>query len=301
MNRHAIQPHDTRRRTTANTVAMLALPVLLLAGAFSPACGGQPAGPARTAPDNAQSLDKSIERTISRPEYRWRLPREKLAPEATVAQHGTFWETLDRLILRHLEDIRDTLREIAKWIEKHLTMRPVDPNAAPSEITWRAGVIILMEILLALVVCVLLIMLYRLWRRRTRSPAPVRAQAVASVPDLVDETVSPDKYASDEWMALAHDLIAKGEYRLAIRAMFLACLTNLARRERITIRRHKSNREYMRELERKAHDDASLIEAFAGNISIIEKVWYGQHPASRETFEDFSMNQEKIYREPQTA
>ena len=81
---------------------------------------------------------------------------------------------------------------------------------------------------------------------------------------------------------MARELIGRGEYRLAIRALHLASLARLAETGYLRLARYKSNAEYLRELKRRAHSRPDVIPAFSGSTQIYEAVWYGGHdPAER--------------------
>ena len=164
----------------------------------------------------------------------------------------------------------------------------------PADLSWQAEVRLLMFVLLAITCSVLAIVLVRLWTRRRQRVTAAVAVPVAAAPDLQSEDVTADLLPSDEWMMMAGDLLNKGEFRLAMRAMFLASLAYLAYVGRLTLSRHKSNRDYCRELERKARDRAEALEAFGENVRSLERVWYGMHPATAELASAFSRNFETL-------
>lgn len=268
--------------------------VAVLAMLLTPALSAEPPAPAGVTPDN---LDRSIRQTIDKREYKWRLPRESKEDRILNGRKSDFWKSLDETVVKALDKIHDWAVAAAKWLRK-LFRGESRPNSMKApDLNWSASMEALIMVLIAVVASILAIMLYRLWKRRSKPPASVEAKAVASVPDLTDENVPADKFEADEWMTLASDLIARGEFRLAIRAMFLACLTGLARREQVTIRRFKSNREYLRELARKAHDAPARLDAFSKNVTVLEQIWYGQHPATITTVNEFAGNQEIILHE----
>jgi hypothetical protein len=121
-------------------------------------------------------------------------------------------------------------------------------------------------------------------------PTARKAKAI----DLEDETLTADLLPEDEWLALARTHLAKGEVRLALRALFLSGLAHLGAREILTLARHKSNRDYQRELRRKARDQPPLLEAFGHNIAAVERVWYGNHPIDADGLREFESNLERI-------
>src|SRR5581483_4028292 len=138
------------------------------------------------------------------------------------------------------------------------------------------------------------LLLFRAWRSRRQTPATVASEAVQPVPDVADENVGADQLPEDAWTRLARELIERGEYRLAMRAFYLGCLAHLAERNLIHIARFKSNREYERELQRRAHSFPDLPALFGDNLSIFERIWYGRHEANREVVDQFALNVERI-------
>ena len=98
-------------------------------------------------------------------------------------------------------------------------------------------------------------------------------------------------------MRLAREQISRGDGRLAIRALFLATLANLGEEGVIKIARFKSNRDYRKELELKVRKRSVLRRAFDENTTLFEEAWYGWHPVSEETVDDFLKNHGTIARE----
>ena len=117
---------------------------------------------------------------------------------------------------------------------------------------------------------------------------------MAQVPDLGDERVVASQLPADDWLKLARELMGKGELRLALRALYLASLAHLAQREMISVARFKSNRDYERELRRRARALPDLLSAFAENVGIFDRAWYGLHDVTEEAVQRFQSNLEKI-------
>ncbi len=95
-------------------------------------------------------------------------------------------------------------------------------------------------------------------------------------------------------MQLARELLARGEFRLALRAFYLSSLAHLADRNLISLARFKSNRDYERELQRRAHSFPQLREVFGENVSAFDRVWYGTHEATNELVARFAANVERL-------
>jgi hypothetical protein len=97
--------------------------------------------------------------------------------------------------------------------------------------------------------------------------------------------------SEDEWFALASRLEGEGELRLALRAVYLGLLAGLMQREWLTIRRDRTNREYLNEFTRRwrrrpqaALDArAEIPEKLCDSLRQFDRVWYGSYaltPAS---------------------
>lgn len=277
--------------TAVRTILQVAVISLALFSAAGPAAGGNGNGtaPAQVVPAGSNELNSAIEKVISRPEYAWRLPRDfrGKAPEPSP-----FMEKLQNWLRNVWAKIDRFLRRLEEWLRN--LFKTEEPKEMPEDVDWSQAVQGLMFVSLAVVCSVLGIVIYRLWKNRGRWRGIKAAEEIKTVPDITDESVRPDVLPSDEWMAMARDFLEKGELRLAIRAMFLACLACLAHRKRITIARYKSNRDYFSELCRKAHDIPAVLSAFRDNVGVLEKTWYGMHPATADMIAFFEENWRKI-------
>lgn len=250
--------------------------------------GSERGAAARIAP---AELDRHIAEVISQAEYAWRLPREPLARQKGV-------------MASFVQGVEDATRSVFRWVGKQIGrfiewIRDLFPSweidASRPEFSWRSLPRIMMVCLIALVALLLAILLYRLWKQGAWRAVTVHASPVApAIPDLSDEDVRADALPEDGWLAMARDLLERGEMRLAVRAMFLACLAHLARRELILLAKHKSNRDYERELKRRSHAEPEMFHAFSRNISLFERVWYGNHEVTDDYLAQFTDNQRKV-------
>ena len=237
------------------------------------------------------ALDQAIAKTISESKYAWRMPREKIMDDDSRAG----------IVVRFFESVGQTVRHWARtawdWVKKiwH-KLFPSRQGHHPGDASgygWIMSVEILLYALVAAAISALAIFLYRVWRGRQKTSATV-AEAILPVPDLADENVRADQLPEDGWTRLARELLERGEFRLAMRAFYLASLSHLAARNLISLARFKSNRDYERELRRRAHAFPALLSVFGGNIFDFERVWYGNHEADRERVNQFAANVERI-------
>lgn len=271
--------------------------LLILACWLAPPLAAKCAESAASVPRlTAPELDRAIDDVISRPEYAWRMPRDRSA--------GT--DEPPSVLSAFLQDVFDRMVEIAKrlleWIEKFArwirrTFRIEDRGNSEAG-DWQRPIQTFFLVVLAVAASILGLVLYRIWKQRRRPAPAVAARGLPLRPDLLDESVSANELPSDEWMNMAREFMALGEYRLAVRAIFLSSLAHLARGEKLTLARHKSNREYIRELARRDRGAPEIVAAFAENVGVVEAVWYGLHPASLDTVNDVRRNHERIAHEP---
>jgi hypothetical protein len=129
------------------------------------------------------------------------------------------------------------------------------------------------------------------WLRRRRDAPQISIPvSAAPLPDLHDAAVASER-SEDEWFALANRLESDGNLRLALRAAYLGLLAGLAQREWLTIRRDRTNREYLDEFTRRwrrrpqaaVEVRAEIPEQVRGSLRQFDRVWYGSHaltPAS---------------------
>jgi hypothetical protein len=120
------------------------------------------------------------------------------------------------------------------------------------------------------------------------------ADVITAKPDLRDENVGADTLPEQGWLTLAHELIAKGELRLALRAFYFAGLAHLGTRELISIALFKSNREYENELRRRARAYPDALDAFSQNIAVFDRAWYGLHDVTTDLLTDYQANLDRI-------
>lgn len=236
-----------------------------------------------------QKLDQTINKVVQKREFQWRLPREK---KPLVAN--------DNIVVRYLEKMLqmtvDVFRTLKRWYDRFIKwVRDVLPNRSDSEESGPAGKgnYRLLLILIGVVLVLLGIVLWQYRKRRKKAAIP--AQAVpAAVPDLADEDVTADQLPEEGWQSMAQDLFQRGETRLALRALYLGGLAFLAGRNLLSIARYKSNRDYLNELRRRAHELPALQQVFSENVSVFERSWYGNHEVTSEVFQSFSGNSNRM-------
>ncbi len=249
---------------------------------------------------SAGQLDGAIDQTIHERKFAYRMPREKIE-DTDEGPVGRFFDRVLDMLKRWghwiLVHVGKVLHAVIDWLEKwwnRLFGGGRSYSSDSSGLGWAGAVKLLLWALLGVVVCGLVIFLYRVWQGRRRTAEPVVSEAIPPVPDIADENTAADQLPEEEWTRLGRELLARGELRLAMRAFYLASLSHLAARNLISIARFKSNREYERELRRRGHSFPELLSVFGQNISAFEATWYGMHQVDPESVNHFALNVEKL-------
>jgi hypothetical protein len=241
----------------------------------------------------AGNLDQAIQKTLQKDEFSWRLPRE----EVDEPQKDGFLLHTIRGFLRYvrhmLEVILKPVGRFLKWLFKSDGEHDSSSSGwqALADIPWRT----LFLVILALVVGCLIFLLVRFFRRRPVHLAAVLASTpVRTVVDLEAENVRADELPEDSWLALARELMDRGELRLALRALYLATLSLLAHHQLVRLAAAKSNRDYLIELTRRLRGNAEAVQLFRENIGLFEASWYGTHAVNSAIIETMLANHQQV-------
>lgn len=240
---------------------------------------------------DASRLDRSIDKVIRRREFVWRAARPRVQGNEAPGWLRSAIDTIGRAWKSFEEQIR-------KWLKPK-------PDTQPER--GSKGERPAIEIWGAVVVLALLGGAVALFLRRNRAPVVKAKEAVAAAPavDLADEAVTADQLPEESWLALADSWLAKGDCRLAMRALYLAALNYLSERDLLAIRRWKTGLEYRRELERRARTNPrvnlELGPVFANSIELFERGWYGRHAVDRGDVEAFAARLEDMRRHVEPA
>lgn len=239
-------------------------------------------------------LDDSIEEVLNRREYRWRLP-PKDAEETGTQQKGFISQMLDDLFNK----VRQAWRDLCKWWDDLMDKlkRYFKRDREPDDEThkgfgnfsgWYGSAQVLGYVVLTLVLIGVAIFVIRQMQLRGKSRVTAGLYAgPLKAPDLEDEQLLASDLPEDEWLKLGAEMLQRGERRLAVRAYFLAIIARLSRLSYLTIARHKTNRDYDRELRRRARGRDDLQQAFARAISVFEEIWYGEHSVNDSNWAEF--------------
>jgi hypothetical protein len=284
-----------RQGTPVVTVLFLIL-VLWPSAGFTSAQHEVATGAAETGANtvSVEDLDHSIEQVLSQREFAWRLARERLTEE-DLEKSGpvaTAVKWVWRKLGQGLKTLWRWLKTIFEWLVDLLPKR--DPDKNVSDTDWQISVRGLLIALLVLSAGVTIYLFWRIWQRRRIKPETMESETVSLVPDLTDDGLKADELPADRWLAMARELWAQGSVRLAMRALYLATLAHLGEHDLINIEGYKSNLDYKRELQHRAHDNPELLTAFSTVVTLLEKVWFGMHKISQPEVDTFTKNQKRI-------
>jgi hypothetical protein len=222
------------------------------------------------------SLDEALDEAMQRKEFAWRMPRDLVpVPEEDKNIFVRFADSMTAFVRKSIQDGMDWLEA---FVKKMFTDQDSISGSGGNSFSTAAivkGVSIIMLGIMGLLIAWTI-----LRSRRQRKVAVEEIATAYAVPDLDDESVVASALPEEEWLGLARDLRAEGELRKAVRAYFLAGLASLGRVEVVRIARFKSNREYQRELQRRAYRCPGAAEPFSDSIRRFEQIWYGLYEVS---------------------
>ncbi|TVR49485.1 MAG: DUF4129 domain-containing protein [Puniceicoccaceae bacterium] len=257
--------------TAAAGVALLALLLALpplLAGDEPPTPPTPPTATARTTIEPAD-LDQTIETVLVRREFIWRFPREEVIERAEPPA----W------LARIFDWIRDLWERFWHWLQRDQDRDPVRAwHGLP-----RMGEVIGYAVI-GLFLAVLVILALRALKNRRSAIATEGNVDVTPAPAvrLEDDSLTADALPHHRWLDLAREQLALGNRRLALRAYFLAQLSCFSQDGLIRLHRARSNREYAREIARRAQDRPTLASTFEREVKLFDRIWYGAYPAGDE-------------------
>jgi hypothetical protein len=232
-----------------------------------------------------EELDRAIQQVIREPKYSWRQPRQQLIEDET-GKTGFFGRLLERI----KPFVVKSLKAIGRWLDaffrRWFGSRQIGPGA-DSAAPWATLLHLMIYALISAAVAGLAWLAYRAWKSRYHRVESVASEPLQPSPDLSNENLGADELPEESWIKLGHDLQADGKLRLAIRAFYLASLARLASRNLIELARFKSNRDYERELKRRAHALPRVVTVFGENLQVFDRTWYGMDEINLEMVNAF--------------
>jgi hypothetical protein len=227
-----------------------------------------------------EALDTAIERTLRSPEFAWRTapPQEDAPP---------FVRSVATLLRKTGEIVDKVVDAILKWLEPESGARP-GGRTQQGGAQVRYWMIALAALAAALLIAILL--------RFRRPPKPLDAdpESAPQPVDVRDEAVMASALPEDEWLRMADDYLARGELRVALRALHLGCLRMLSERGMLSIARWKTGMEYFDEVRRRSRHVEPLARRFRENVGLFEIGWYSRREVDLPMVEAYRRGLEEI-------
>jgi hypothetical protein len=193
------------------------------------------------------------------------LSRQEYSKPAEASE-----STLDRFI-----------RRILDWLfgeRQAVNPQPINPNIA------RVIQIVLIAAIVAIVGFAIFKLAPLLIPSRRRRKRKTKKDRVILGEEIADERTSADLFAE------AEELARSGDLRSAIRKGYIAMLCDLSDKNILGLARHKTNRDYLRDL----RDKNDIYPAVAGMTESFEVVWYGSRETRADVWEDFRKSYRKV-------
>src|SRR6266849_446179 len=217
-----------------------------------------------------QKLRQALDAESERATYRWH-----------DAEHPSPPTWFDKLLVKIGDSIEHAWNAFWNFLRK-LWPRGLNLSLGIEKRGWQLKDLRLWLSLIAIFTLAVGALLFWLRRRREAGKLSVLV-ATAPMPDLSDAAAS--ERSENEWFALAERLEGEGDLRLALRAVYLGLLAGLAQREWLTIRRDRTNREYIDEFTRRwrrrpqaaIEARVEIPEKLRSSLRLFDRVWYGSH------------------------
>lgn len=175
---------------------------------------------------------------------------------------------------------------VGKWFEDFFrwlfgNRAPVEDQQTPANLPAIGG--FLQYVVIALAVAVIGFVLWRFVLPLFGGERPRKRSKRAEPRVILGETLAADETAANLLLE-AERLAVSGDVRAAIRKGYIATLCELNDRKLIGLARHKTNRDYLRDIERKRH---TIFQPLRLLTNSFEQHWYGEVPASEQDWQEF--------------
>ncbi len=170
------------------------------------------------------------------------------------------------------------LREFLEWLARAFPGSPGVPDVSPGTGSLQFGLQILIY---ALVIALIGFLIYKFAPYfRRQFAGRIKREKKDRV--ILGERVGAEESSSDLFSE-AERLARDGNLRAAIRKGYIALLCDLSDRKIVRLARHKTNRDYLRDVRK----NDSLFESMTGLTRNFESNWYGSRTAEMADWEDF--------------
>ena len=169
-------------------------------------------------------------------------------------------------------------REFMEWLNSVFPRPEVAPSSGGSLSSISFVLQILLYVLLAAAIGFVIYRLVPFFANRSGRKTKVKKGDRV----ILGERIAADASAHDLF-AEADDLARSGNLRLAVRKGYIALLCELSDRKLIGLARHKTNRDYLRDVRKRPQ----LFENMSGLTNAFERHWYGFQAIEAGEWEDF--------------
>jgi hypothetical protein len=232
-------------------------------------------------------MKQAIQSVFRDPSNTWNLP---------AVQHGqqhkdaftAFMDSVVNWIDNLWTGITSVIFSVIHWVRRIFSNTSSTPRSKEKPVSTRSAVVVL-ACLGGLLIVTVLIAAFR-GRKRPKHRPVVSIAVAPQIADLIEDA-DPLDQPIDEWRKLAIRYRASGDFRLALRSLYLENLAALAAHNLVSPARGKTNAEYVRELQRRARRlNADFVPAFIANTRLFERSWYGTYPATEDIVQSFEDN-----------
>ena len=170
------------------------------------------------------------------------------------------------------------LREFVEWLFRHLP----SPSGSPQTTSSMEPIKLVIQILIFVVVIGLIGFLVYKFLPLITNRFGDRTKKKKSDRVILGERIAAEESAH-ELFAEAESLARQGDLRGAIRKGYIAVLCELSDRKIIGLARHKTNRDYLRDI----HKRSDIFENVSALTGSYERNWYGLRQAEQLDWDDF--------------
>jgi hypothetical protein len=224
----------------------------------------QSAPDARTASARARDI-------LSRPEFAEAppppKPKEEPAPEEPAGWWKRFTDWLGELLKKLFERDREAPRQSQPF----------------TAVSGAGAANVLVVIVIGLVLAVLVALLLRALGQRQKDESAQLEVSTLDSTALAQDPMSALARPPEGWAHLADELAAKGQYRDAVRSLYLALLSRLHREGAILYDSTLSNWDYLRQFKGRRE----WLPPFRELTRRFDFAWYGNLPVGADGYRDF--------------
>ncbi|HEX8706040.1 MAG TPA: DUF4129 domain-containing protein [Myxococcaceae bacterium] len=218
---------------------------------------------------DSQAASARARDILSRPEFAVAPPPDQ-AGEKQEDQSPGWWQQFVDWLVKTLEELFKRDRDAINH----------SPNLAPS--TGASAANVLVVILIGVALAVLVAVLVRAFVKRDQDSPQLEVSTYESSV-LAQDPMSALSRPPEGWAHLADELASKGEYREAVRSLYLALLSRLHREGAILYDSTLSNWDYLRNFKGRRE----WLPPFRELTRRFDFAWYGNLPVGADGYRDF--------------